>query len=126
MLSLFTRSGKETAMQQNRWQTKVGMIAVSSVAVGVVAGLVLGMNSAAGASAGGQTRAAAAGGIPRGYAQVDPRNPAGSRQSFPGQPLRGNHRPLHPELAAAHRVQDDPAELIRGALRRAIQLLPPG
>ena len=77
-------------MQQNRWQTKVGMIAVSSVAVGVVAGFVFGMNSAAGASAGGQTRAAAAGGIPRGYAEVDPRNPARSRQVFLGQPLSDN------------------------------------
>ena len=81
-------------MQQNRWQTKVGMIAVSSVAVGVAAGFVLGMNSAAGASAGGQTRAAATG-VPHGYAQVDPRNPARSRQVFLGQPLTDN-APIFP------------------------------
>jgi hypothetical protein len=46
------------------------------------------MNSAVGALAGSHPRQAA--GIPRGYAQVDPRNPARSRQVFLGQPLSDN------------------------------------
>src|ERR1700719_4618777 len=74
---LLSRCEKEAAMHQDRWRTKAGMIAVSAVALGLVAGFVLGMNSTVGASAGARTRAAA-GSIPHGYAQVDPRNPARS------------------------------------------------
>jgi kynurenine formamidase len=81
-------------MQQNRWRAKAGTLAVSAVALGLVAGFVLGMNSAAGASGGGHPRAAA-GGIPRGYARVDPRNPARSRQVFLGQPL-SDDAPIFP------------------------------
>jgi len=52
------------------------------------------MSSAGGASAGDQTRAAASG-IPRGYTQVDPRDPARSLQVFLGQPLSDN-APIFP------------------------------
>jgi len=55
--------------------------------------MVVGVTSAVGASAGGHARQAA--GIPRGYAQVDPRNPARSQQVFLGQPLSGN-APIFP------------------------------
>ena len=81
-------------MHQDRWRTKAGMIAVSAVALGLVAGFVLGMNSTVGASAGAGTRVAA-GSIPHGYAQVDPRNPARSQQVFLGQPLSDN-APIFP------------------------------
>ena len=81
-------------MQQTRWHAKVGLLAVSAVAVGLVAGFVVGLNSTVGASAGARTRAAA-GSIPHGYARVDPRNPAHSRQVFLGQPLSDN-APIFP------------------------------
>src|ERR1700746_3399512 len=81
-------------MHQDRWRTKAGMIAVSAVALGLVAGFVLGMNSTVGAIAGSLARATA-GGIPHGYAQVDPRNPARSQQVFLGQPLSDN-APIFP------------------------------
>jgi len=81
-------------MQQHRRHAKVGALALSAVALGLVAGFVLGLNSAVGASPGGQTRAAP-GGIPHGYAQVDPRDPARSQQVFLGQPLSDN-APIFP------------------------------
>ncbi len=81
-------------MQQTRRHAKMGALALSAAALGLVAGLVLGLNSAVVAVAGGQTRAAP-GGVPRGYAQVDPRSPARSLQVFLGQPLSRN-APIFP------------------------------
>ncbi len=81
-------------MRKTWWHVKVGAIAVSGVAIGLVAGLVLGGTSALGAIAGGQARAAQSG-IPRGYAQVDPRNPARAQEVFLGQPLSDN-APIFP------------------------------
>src|SRR5260370_13218982 len=75
-------------------RAKVGALALSASALGLVAGLVLGMNTAVGAMAGGQARVAQ-GGISGGYAQVDPRNPARSQQVFLGQPLSDN-APIFP------------------------------
>src|SRR5258708_25112452 len=73
---------------------KVGGLALSGSALGLVAGVVLGMNTAVGAMAGGQARVAQ-GGISGGYAQVDPRDPARSQQVFLGQPLSDN-APIFP------------------------------
>ena len=81
-------------MRKTWWHVKVGAIAVSGVAIGLVAGLVMGGTSALGAIAGGQARAAQSG-IPRGYAQVDPRNPARAQEVFLGQPLSDN-APIFP------------------------------
>jgi hypothetical protein len=64
-------------MKKIRWHAKAAAFA-AAVALGLAAGMVVGMNSAVGALAGSHPRQAA--GIPRGYAQVDPRNPARSRQ----------------------------------------------
>jgi kynurenine formamidase len=89
-----TRSGKETIMQQTRRRANVGALVLVAVALGLTAGFVLGMNSPVGASSGDQERAAPAG-IPRGYAQVDPRNPARSQQVFLGQRLSDN-APIFP------------------------------
>ena len=81
-------------MQNARWRAKVSVLALGALALGLVAGLVLGLNSAVSAAGGGQTRAAR-GSVPRGYAQVDPRNPAASQQVFLGQPLSDN-APIFP------------------------------
>jgi kynurenine formamidase len=62
------------------------------LALGLVAGFTLGVNSSVGAA--GQARAAA-GGIAPGYAQVDPRDPAHSQQVFLGQPL-SDDAPIFP------------------------------
>src|SRR5262249_44328080 len=82
----FSRHGKETAMQKSRQHAKAGALALGAAAVGLMTGLVVGLTSAVGAIAGNQAPTAA-GGIPHGYAQVDPRNPARSHQVFLGQPL---------------------------------------
>jgi hypothetical protein len=63
---------------QTRLRGKMGAPALIAVALALIAGFVFGMNSAGGASAGDQARAA--GGIPHGYARVDPRDPARSQQ----------------------------------------------
>src|SRR5260370_40550541 len=81
-------------MQKSRRHAKVGALALSAGVLGLVAGLALGMTTAVGAIAGGQARAAH-GGVPRGYAQVDPRSPARSQQVFLGQPLSDN-APIFP------------------------------
>ena len=81
-------------MQRTRQHAKTGALALGAVAFGLVIGLVVGMNSAVGAIAGSQARATA-GGIPHGYAQVDPRNPGRSQQVFLGQPLSDN-APIFP------------------------------
>jgi hypothetical protein len=73
---------------------KAAAFAASAVALGLMAGFVVGLNSPVGASAGHQAHAAL-GGIPRGYAQVDPRNTARSQQVFLGQPLSDN-APIFP------------------------------
>src|SRR5260370_1773115 len=73
---------------------KVGALALSAGALGLVAGLVLGMNTPVGAMAGGQARVAE-GGIPGGYAEVERRSRAGSQQVFLGQPL-GDTAPIFP------------------------------
>ena len=75
-------------MQEIRRQAKLYALAVSAVAVGLAVGMAVGMTSAVGAIADGHTRQAA--GIPHGYAQVDPRNPARAQQVVLGQPLSGN------------------------------------
>ena len=80
-------------MQEIRRHAKLYALAVSAVAVGLAVGMVVGMNSAVGAIAGSHTQHAT--GLPRGYAQVDPRNPARSRQVFLGQPLSDN-APIFP------------------------------
>ena len=77
-------------MQKSRQHAKVGALALGAAAVG----LVLGLTPAVGAIAGDRARPAA-GGIPHGYAQVDPRNPARSQQVFLGQPLSDN-APIFP------------------------------
>jgi kynurenine formamidase len=79
-------------MWQTRRHAKVGGLAVIAVALGLVAGFTLGVNSSVGAA--GQARAAA-GGIAPGYAQVDPRDPAHSQQVFLGQPL-SDDAPIFP------------------------------
>ena len=81
-------------MQQSRWHVKMSAPALIAVAVALIAGFVFGLSSAGGASAGNQPQTAA-GGIPHGYAQVDPRNPARSVQVFLGQPLSDN-APIFP------------------------------
>lgn len=81
-------------MKQMRWHWKVGGRALIAVALGLTAGVVLGMNSPVGAIP-GRHPGTAMGGIPRGYAQVDPRNPARSQQVFLGQPLSDN-APIFP------------------------------
>ena len=81
-------------MQKTRQHAKAGALALGAAAVGLVTGLALGLTSAVGAIAGDQARTTA-GGIARGYAQVDPRNPARSQQVFLGQPLRDN-APIFP------------------------------
>src|SRR5258708_3875043 len=73
---------------------KVGALALSAGALGLVAGLVLGMNTPVGAMAGGQARVAG-GGSSGGYAQGAPRGPARSAQVFLGQPL-GDNAPIFP------------------------------
>jgi kynurenine formamidase len=80
-------------MQQARRHAKVGWLALSVVAL--VAGFVLGMNSAVGASPAADQARAASSGITAGYAQVDPRDPEQSRQVFLGQPLSDN-APIFP------------------------------
>jgi hypothetical protein len=45
-------------MQNPRWHVKVNALALSAVALGLVAGLVLGLNPAVSAAGGGQTGAA--------------------------------------------------------------------
>jgi kynurenine formamidase len=80
-------------MQQTRRHAKVGGLALGAVAL-LVAGFLLGTNSAVGASAADQARAAS-GDITPGYAQVDPRDPASSQQVFLGQPLSDN-APIFP------------------------------
>src|SRR5437868_12321174 len=75
-------------MTHTRWQQKTGVLAVA-IALGLAAGFALGLNSSVGASARGQARAAP-GGVLRGYARVDPRNPARSQQIYLGQPLSDN------------------------------------
>jgi len=80
-------------MQQTRRHAKVGGLALG--VLGMVIGFVLGVNSAVGASPADQARAAAAGGITPGYAQVDPRDPAQSQQVFLGQPL-SDDAPIFP------------------------------
>src|SRR5690242_12675106 len=84
------KNHEETAMQKTRQHAKAGALALGAAAVG----LVLGLTSAVGAIAGDQARTTT-GGIPRGYAQVDPRNPARSQQVFLGQPLSDN-APIFP------------------------------
>jgi kynurenine formamidase len=79
-------------MWQTRRHAKVGGLAIIAVALGLVAGFTLGVNSSVGAA--GQARAAA-GGIAPGYAQVDPRDPAHSQQVFLGQPL-SDDAPIFP------------------------------
>src|SRR6516164_8986430 len=81
-------------MQKTRQHVKAGALALGAAAVSLVTGLVLGLTSAGGAIAGDQARTTA-GGIPHGYAQVDPRNPAHSQQVFLGQPLSDN-APIFP------------------------------
>ncbi len=81
-------------MQKTRQHAKAGALALGAAAVGLVTGLVLGLTSAVGAIAGDQARTTT-GGIPHGYAQVDPRNPARSQQVFLGQPLSDN-APIFP------------------------------
>src|SRR6516165_3370571 len=81
-------------MQKTRQHVKTGALALGAAAVSLVTGLVLGLTSAGGAIAGDQARTTA-GGIPHGYAQVDPRNPARSQQVFLGQPLSDN-APIFP------------------------------
>jgi kynurenine formamidase len=81
-------------MQQARWHVKMGAPALIAVSLALIAGFVFGLSSAGGVSAGDQPRTAA-GGIPRGYAQVDPRDPAHSVQVFLGQPLSDN-APIFP------------------------------
>jgi hypothetical protein len=80
-------------MPQTTWHGKRGAPALIAVALALIAGFVFGMNSAGGASAGDQPPVT--GGIPHGYAQVDPRNPARSLQVFLGQPLSDN-APIFP------------------------------
>jgi hypothetical protein len=72
---------------------KAGAAALTAVALGLLAGFVLGMNSGAGAAAGAPRLAA--GGIAPGYAAVDPRDPATAQQVFLGQPLSDN-APIFP------------------------------
>ena len=79
-------------MWQTRRHAKVGGLAIIAVALGLVAGFTLGVNSSVGAA--GQARAAA-GGIAPDYAQVDPRDPAHSQQVFLGQPL-SDDAPIFP------------------------------
>ncbi len=81
-------------MRQTRWHGKTGALALTAVCLGLVAGFVLGLNSAVGAIRGDRAHPAP-GGIPRGYARVDPRNPARSQQVFLGQPLSDN-APIFP------------------------------
>ena len=81
-------------MQQAQRRTRMGALALGAVTVGLVAGFIVGMSSRGAAIAGSQTRAAP-GGIPHGYARVDPRNPARSQQVFLGQPLSDN-APIFP------------------------------
>ena len=80
-------------MKKIRQHARAGALATSAVALGLAVGMVVGMNSVVGASAGGHTQQAT--GIPRGYAQVDPRDPARSQQVFLGQPLSDN-APIFP------------------------------
>src|SRR5215468_828729 len=79
-------------MQKIRRHTQMGALAASAVALGLAVGLMVGLNSA-GAIAAGHIRQAA--GIPRGYAQVDPRSLARAQQVFLGQPLSDN-APIFP------------------------------
>src|SRR5262249_55891365 len=79
---LLAKSGEEAVMQQIRRHAKLCALAVSAVAVGLAAGMAVGMTSAVGAIADSHTRQAP--GITGGYAQVDPRNPARSQQVFLG------------------------------------------
>ena len=81
-------------MQRTWWHGKMGAPTLIAVALALIAGFIFGMSSAGGASARDQTRAAASG-IPRGYTQVDPRDPARSLQVFLGQPLSDN-APIFP------------------------------
>ena len=75
-------------MQQAQRRTRIGALALGAVTVGLVAGFIVGMSSQGPAIAGSQTRAAP-GGIPHGYAQVDPRNPA------KGDPMAGIPSSFH-------------------------------
>jgi kynurenine formamidase len=81
-------------MQQTRRQPKMGAIALIAAVLGLIAGFLLGLNPAAGASP-AHRAGPAPGGLPHGYAQVDPRNPARSQQVFLGQPLSDN-APIFP------------------------------
>src|SRR3989442_1377002 len=81
-------------MQRTWWHGKMGAATLIAVAIALIAGFIFGMSSAGGASAGDQTHAAASG-IPRGYTQVDPRDPARFLQVFLGQPLSDN-APIFP------------------------------
>ena len=80
-------------MQKISRHMKAGAVALA-VAVGLMAGFVLGVNTTAGAAAGARTQASA-GGIPSGYAQVDPRDLSTAQQVFLGQPLSDN-APIFP------------------------------
>ena len=81
-------------MKKTGRHTRAFVLAASAVALGLLGGFALGMNSAAGAMAGRPVPTAPAG-IPHGYARVDPRNPARSQQVFLGQPLSDN-APIFP------------------------------
>src|SRR5260370_1073221 len=110
-------------MRKTWWHVKVGAIAVSGVAIGLVAGLVLGGTSALGAIAGGQALAAQTG-IPPGYPQVDHLNP--TEPHPPRQRRLLHHGQLQPAVVAAHPVPGNPVLLLRSAVHRAVQLLSPG
>ncbi len=79
-------------MRKIRQHARAAALAASAVALGLAVGMAVSTNLAAGASA---DHARQATGIPRGYAQVDPRNPADSQQVFLGQPLSDN-APIFP------------------------------
>ncbi len=81
-------------MQRTRPHRKGGAPALLAVALALMAGFVFGLNSAAGAMPGDQTRAAHSG-VPPGYGQVDPRSPTRSELVFLGQPL-SDDAPIFP------------------------------
>src|SRR5690348_8775219 len=92
---LSAKSGMEAGMQKIPRCAKAGAVVLSAALISLGLGFVLGLNSVAGAAAGGPRAASAAADLPNGFAQVDPRDPATSQQVFLGQPLSDN-APLFP------------------------------
>ena len=80
-------------MHQDRWRTKAGMIGVSAVALGLIAGFVLGMNSTVGA--GGSPHARSGRQHPAWLRPGRPTEPGPFAQVFLGQPLSDN-APIFP------------------------------